>query len=116
MSLLPDSKAAKVAFFKSKVTPWTDNATAIGVSTTSVTAMGTLITDAEAKLAVQIAAFEAAKAATLAANLAVDAVVTSGMDLVKDIRAKAAVSGESGSRYGAGQSGQVHRSGWRACR
>jgi hypothetical protein len=94
MSLLPKNKTAKVAFFKSKVTPWTDNATAIGVSTTAVSAMSTLITAAEAKLADQLAATEAAKAAVAAANLAVDAVVVAGMDLVKDIRAKAATAGD----------------------
>src|SRR5438128_352870 len=95
MSLIPSSKTDKVAFFNSKITPWTTNATAIGTTTAAVTDLQTKVTTAQTKLAAQVAAEQASKTATMAANDAVATMVIAGSDIIKAIRAKAAVSGNS---------------------
>lgn len=95
MSVVPNKKADKVAFFASKIAPWTTSATQIGTTTTAVTDLGTKVTAAQAALADQVAAEQAAKAATMTANNAVNAAASAGADIIKAIRAKAAVSGNS---------------------
>ncbi len=93
MSLYPNTKTGKVAFFNSKVAPWTTNATAIGTTTTAVTDLQTKVTAAQDKLAAQVAAVQAAKTATMAADNAVAAVCVAGGDIIKSIRTKAATAG-----------------------
>src|SRR5262245_59850126 len=95
MGLIPSKKTDKVAFFNSKISPWTTNATAIGTTTSAVTAMGTLVTTANTAIAAQVAAEQAVKTATMTADNAVSALVNSGSDIIKAIRAKAAVSGNT---------------------
>jgi hypothetical protein len=95
MSIVPRTKAAKVAYFQSKIAPWTANATAIGTTTVAVGDLGTKVTTALTKLADQVTAEQAVKAATQTADDAVKAVGTAGADIIKSIRAKAAVAGNS---------------------
>ena len=95
MGLIPTKRTDKVAFFNSKVAPWTTNATAIGTTTSAVTAMGTKVTAAQAALAMQFAAEQAFKTATAAADHAIDALVVAGSDIIKSIRAKAATGGNA---------------------
>ncbi len=95
MGLIPSTKTGKVAFFNSKIAPWTTNATAIGTTTTAVTALQTKVEAALAALDAQVAAEQAVKTATMTADNAVAAVVTAGSDIIKSIRAKAAVSGNT---------------------
>jgi len=95
MSLIPNTKSAKIAFFNSKIAPWTTNATAIGTTAGAVTALEALVTDAQTKLDAQVAAEQAAKTATMTSNNGVDAMVTAGSDIIKAIRAKAATAGIS---------------------
>ena len=94
MGLIPSSKTGKVAFFNSKITPWTSNAVAIGTTSAAVTDLQTKVTAAQEKLAEQVAAEQAAMTATMAANNAVAAVVAAGSDIIKAIRAKAATAGD----------------------
>ena len=61
MSLYPKTKPGKIGYFNSKIAPWTTNATAIGTTSTAVTALNTLVTAAQGKLDDQIAAEQAAK-------------------------------------------------------
>ena len=95
MALIPNTKSGKVAFFQSKVEPWTDNATLIGTSAPEVAAMATKVTAAADAIAAQIAAKAAAETATAAADNAVAALMTAGSDIIKQIRTKAAISGDS---------------------
>lgn len=94
MSLIPDSKTGKVAFFQTRVAPWTTSATLIGTTTQAVTDLGTKVTAAETAIAGQDAAYATYRAAVMTANNAVRTMVTAGSDIIKAIRAKAAVSGE----------------------
>src|SRR5688572_21160908 len=93
MSLIPSSKTGKVAFFNSKLTPWQTNSAAIGTTAAAVTDLQAKVVAAQDKLAQQVAVEEAAKTATMAANNAIAAMVAAGSDIIKQIRAKAAISG-----------------------
>ena len=48
MALVPDTKAGKVAFYKSRLALWTENSVAIGSSAAEITALSALVTAAEA--------------------------------------------------------------------
>jgi hypothetical protein len=93
MSLYPRDKAGTIGYFRSKVAPWTTNATAIGTTSAAVTAMDAKVDAAQAKLDAKIAAHEAAKNATAALDTAVDELIVAGMDIVRQIRAKAEIDG-----------------------
>jgi hypothetical protein len=93
MSVVPRNKPAKVAFFQSKVAPWTEHAVAIGTTSTAVTDLSAKVTAALAKLEAQVAAEQASKTATMAADNAVAVLARAGADIIKSIRAKAAVAG-----------------------
>jgi hypothetical protein len=95
MSLVPDTNEGKILFFQSKNTPWAANSTAIGTTTGAVTALATRVTSAQTKLAAAIAAREASKNATAELKDAVRSMASSGADIIKQIRAKAAVDGNS---------------------
>lgn len=95
MSLIPDSKTGKVAFFQTKIAPWTTNAVAIGTSAAAVTDLGTKVTAAQDKIADQNAAFEAYRTAVMTANNAVRTMEAAGSDIIKQIRTKAALDGNT---------------------
>lgn len=95
MAVIPDKRADKVSFFRAHNTPWAASAVQIGTTQQAVTDLDTKTTAAQDKLDAQAAAHQAAKAATLAANDAIDAMVNAGADIIKAIRAKAAVDGNS---------------------
>jgi hypothetical protein len=90
MSLYRNTKSDKIAFFLSKIAPWTANSTAIGSSSAAITALNTLVTTAQTKMADQVTAEAAAKTATATADDAVASMVLAGQDVIKNIRAKAA--------------------------
>src|SRR3954467_10131212 len=95
MRLFGPSKTEKIAFFNSKITPWTDNAVAIGTTSGAMTALAALLATAQEKMADQVAAQAAAKTATATCDDAVRALVVAGMDVVKSIRTKAATGGQA---------------------
>jgi hypothetical protein len=95
MGLIPDTKIGRIQFYQSKITPWTTNAVAIGTTAAAVTDLGTKADAAATKLDAQIAAQEAAKTATLAADNAVSALMVAGAAIIKNIRAKAETTGAS---------------------
>jgi hypothetical protein len=90
VALTPKNKVGKIEFFQSKLTPWTDNATALGTSSAAVTALGTKVTAAQNARAAQIIALAAAETATATLDNAIEQMMIAGMDIVKDIRATAA--------------------------
>ena len=99
MALFPNTKSGKIAFFNSVLAPWGTNASAIGLSSSSVTALTTLVTSAQDKYADQVSAENAVKLATQTADVSVDAMVAAGMEMVKSIRAKAANSTDPQAIY-----------------
>jgi hypothetical protein len=95
MGLIPDTKTGKIAFYQSKIAPWTTNAVAIGTTATAVAELDTKLTTAQDALAAQDAATEAAKTATATANNAISALTAAGADILRQIRAKGAITGDS---------------------
>ena len=95
MPLVPDKKTEKVAFYASKTTIWSTNAVAIGTTATAVTDLTTKVSTAQTKIAAALAAKEAAKNATADADLAVRDMAHAGAAIITQIRAKAAVTGDS---------------------
>ena len=64
MSIVPPSRLGKIEFYEAHITPWTTNAVAIGLTTAQVTALDTKVKDARDAYDAQIAAHDAARAAT----------------------------------------------------
>lgn len=64
MAIVPDSRIDKVVFYETHLTPWTNNAVAIGLTLPEVAALSIATTDARAAYNTMIAARAAAKAAT----------------------------------------------------
>ena len=95
MSVLPKSKVARIEFCEAHISPFTTNATAIGTSTTAVTDLQTKTVAARSAFNAQQAAQNAAKAATNDFNLAVAAMTDAAADIIKQIKTKAAISGNS---------------------
>ena len=95
MSLISGSRTDKVSWFNAHIAPWTTNAIAIGTTAAAVTDLQTKVTAAQTKLDAQTSAHEAAKTSTLAVKDAVAAMLDTGGDILKAIRAKAAVVGNS---------------------
>jgi hypothetical protein len=94
MSLIPDTTHGTIQYLESKVEPWTSNSTAIGTTSAAVTAMDGKLTVAKEKLANQVAAHEQAKTATAELNAAIRDLRRAGSDIIKQIRAKAATTGD----------------------
>ena len=94
MSVIPVGKVAKIEFGEDHVTPWTDNATAIGTTAPAVTAWAAKVVAARSAYQAQQAAQNAAKAATIDFNLALDAMVDATADILKQIKTQAALTGD----------------------
>jgi len=64
MGTVPNDRLGKIEFYEAHLAPWTINAAAIGLLPASVTALGTLTTQARAAFNAAEAARQAARAAT----------------------------------------------------
>jgi hypothetical protein len=95
MSVVPKKYAQRVQFFEDRVAKWTANAVAIGTTADKVTALTSLAGNARRALSEQQTAMAAAKAATLAFDTAVKAMSVEGASIIKQVRAKAEVTGDS---------------------
>lgn len=93
MATVPATIVGKIEFFRSRNTPWTTNATAIGTTAGAVTNVAAKVAAAQAKLDAQIALQNAVKAATEDLHLAIRDLMAAGGDVIKQVRAKAAVDG-----------------------
>lgn len=65
MSIVPDTRLGKVGFYEAHITPWTDNAAAIGLAPLQMDGFTPLVTAARAAYDAMVAARDASKAATL---------------------------------------------------
>jgi hypothetical protein len=96
MGTVPKKNPEKIAWYQTREEDWTTHAVEIGISTTEMTTMSGLISDAADALAAQLAAKAAQKNATVALNEASQKMGDFGADLLKKIRAKAGqVGGDS---------------------
>lgn len=89
MAIVPDDRLGKIEFYEAHMTPWTTNALAIGLTSTSVTALGALVTAARTAYNNAEAARQAAKAATQSFYDAVRAMHSgpgAGSDMIETIK------------------------------
>lgn len=93
MPLLPESNAARIAFFKNRITNWTAEAVNIGTTTSAVSALDSAVTAATTALADQETAQSAAKTATLNLRLAMETMTNLGMTIVEQVRTKSRSAG-----------------------
>lgn len=94
-SVLPKNMLDRVQWCENHLATFTTNATAIGTSSAAVTALGTLTSTARAAFDAQQVAQDAAKDATGDFHIAVDAMTNGAADIVRQIKAKAAIAGDS---------------------
>lgn len=95
MSLVPYTYEGKILFYRSKNTPWTTSATQIGTTSAAVASLAAKVAAAQAKLDAQVAAKAAAETATGELKAAIRDMGDAGADIIKQIRAKAAVDGNN---------------------
>ena len=95
MGLMPKKKIEQLGFCEAHVEPWTDNAVAIGSSAPTVADFSTKTTAARAAYVVKQAAEEAVRNANADFDMALLAATTAAADIIKQVRAKAATSGNS---------------------
>jgi hypothetical protein len=82
-----------ITFYSQRQAGWNTNATAIGISTSEVTALGTLISSAQTALSAQIASKQVAKDDTVTLHDSARALSAAGADLIRKIKAKAGQTG-----------------------
>lgn len=95
MAVLPDGKVAKVEFCEQHVDTFLANATAIGTTTTAVTDLQTKTQAARDAYNAQKQAQDDAKSATNTFNMAVEAMTLAVAEIIKQIKVKAGVAGDS---------------------
>jgi hypothetical protein len=93
--VLPATKIARIEFCEAHNTPFSSNAVAIGTTVLATTDLATKTVAARAAFNAQQAAQNAAKAATNDYKIAVNAMTTAVADILKQIKAKAAITGPS---------------------
>jgi hypothetical protein len=94
-SILPADNVGRIEWCENHNTPLSTNAVAIGTTAAAVTDLATKTTAARAAFNAQQAAQNAAKAATIDFNLALAAMTAAAAGILKQIKAKAAVAGDS---------------------
>lgn len=89
MPVVPDTINGRIAFYEAHLTPWSNNAVAIGLEAQQVLDLGVLVGAARDAYNAAVAAREASKAATLSLKNAIDAMhygPGAGADIIRDIR------------------------------
>jgi hypothetical protein len=94
-SIIPKAIQDKIAFFESHLATWATEATNIGTTAAAVTDLQTKTASARSGYNDQQEAHDIAKSKTAAMRQAVDAMVLAGSDIIKQIKTKAALSGDS---------------------
>ncbi|MDB5321714.1 MAG: hypothetical protein JWN40_3345 [Phycisphaerales bacterium] len=94
-SILPSIRIDRVTFVENHTATWQTEATAIGTSTSAVTALTTKAVTARAAYNAHILAQAQAKAATQVFYDAVAAMTTDATAIIRQVKAKAALSGNS---------------------
>jgi hypothetical protein len=92
-SILPKGPVQRVEFFESREDDWQTNAVAIGTTSAAVTALQAKVTAAREAYNQQQLAFAQAKAATQTFKDAVATMTSAGVEIIKQVKAKAATGG-----------------------
>ncbi|MCZ6836800.1 MAG: hypothetical protein O7G85_13575 [Planctomycetota bacterium] len=87
MGVLPESRLAHVDFFETRISPWSVNAVAIGLTLAQTGAQSTLTSNARNSYENMVTARNASKAATAQFYADSDAMKANGADLIKIIKA-----------------------------
>jgi hypothetical protein len=82
----------KIQFFETHNEPWAENALEIGTSSAAVAELDTLTAAARDAYLAQLMAINAARSATNALQMAVEAMAKAGANIIAQIRAKAATT------------------------
>lgn len=94
MSVVPQKRSEKVAWFKARIAQWIAEATNIGTTSAACTDMAAKITAAEDALAAKTVAEAAAEAATNTFYTACEAMGVAGQAIIKNVRSKAESTGD----------------------
>lgn len=94
-TIVPQGRIGQVVFFENHNSGWSDNAVALGTTAPAVAALTTLTTAARAAYNAQVLAQEQARAATQTFHDAVRAMTHAGTQIISQIKAKAALEGNS---------------------
>ena len=94
-SVLPRSIHDRIAYFENHIATWNGAATQIGTTVAAVAALDTKTQAARAAFDAQQLAYDNAKSATLALHQAVEAMMTAGADIIKQVKTQAAITGPS---------------------
>ena len=92
-NVVPNTRLGRIEFAEAHVAPFTTNAVAIGTTSSAVTAWQATVTAARAAYVAQQAAQLAAKNATADLTMALDLMDASTASIIKQVRAKAELSG-----------------------
>lgn len=94
MSVVPQKRTDRVAWYRARIAQWTSQATNIGTTAGACTAMDALITAAEDARNAQLLAEAAATTATNTFYNACDAMGVAGQAIIKNVRSKAESTGD----------------------
>ncbi|MGC3957535.1 MAG: hypothetical protein QM813_06125 [Verrucomicrobiota bacterium] len=94
-NVFPPTRVGKIVFMENHVPAWAQNAVPIGTTSTAVASATTKTVAARAAYNAHITAQEQSKAATQAFYDAVKDMADAGSDIVKQVKAKAAVDGNA---------------------
>ncbi|MFG0242452.1 MAG: hypothetical protein ACF8R9_06700 [Phycisphaerales bacterium JB054] len=95
MPLIPDNKAAAIAFFASHLDAWAGDPGAIGMTAEQVAALAAATDEARATLLAAEEAYNAARSAMAANDAAIAAMRTAGSGAIATIRAYARAAGDA---------------------
>lgn len=93
MRIVPKKYVPKILFFKTHLAPWLEHAEQLGIPADQVALLQEQVETARARYNARQAAQQAAETATEAYHNAVDAMNTTGVSLLQQIRARGAVAG-----------------------
>ncbi|HYE17040.1 MAG TPA: hypothetical protein VEA69_01230 [Tepidisphaeraceae bacterium] len=95
-NILPRKPLERLGFVENHVGPWAASAVAIGTTAATITSLQTLATQARAAYDAQQLALEQARAATLGYSAAIEVMTRATADVLKQVKAKAAIVGGVG--------------------
>lgn len=93
MSTVPAKTADRITWYENRNSTWFANAVAIGTSTTTVAALGSLTLSARNAYNAQQVAQDTAKSATITLHDSMQALQSAGSDVIKQIKTKASIVG-----------------------
>jgi hypothetical protein len=94
MGVLPNSRALTIAWFRQRITNWSANAAALGLSIDHVTGLATRLDAAETKLDEANTIRSQSEGVTFEYHVNADDLKSFGADLIKVIKAKAEADGD----------------------